>query len=124
MLGVMVRPYFLSKPFTAAITTDAQSVSGMNHQRGGGRQGGGPLDEIALARILDGSLVLSVAHVAFSKCPEGMNKKGVACEGGRLCPLPDKSRVEPKAASLRRFSSRLATPVPVVQNPCVDWVYE
>ncbi len=25
----MVRPYFLSNPFTEAITTDAQSVSGM-----------------------------------------------------------------------------------------------
>jgi len=33
LLGCSVRPYFLSKPFTEAMTTGAQSVSGINPTR-------------------------------------------------------------------------------------------
>ena len=33
LVGTMVIPYFLSKPFSAAITTGAQSVSGINPMR-------------------------------------------------------------------------------------------
>jgi hypothetical protein len=58
-----------------------------------------------------------------SVLPENFQKKSVACEGGRLCPVIKILMVTLKATTLRLFKQGLATAVPAIQAPCIERVF-
>jgi hypothetical protein len=69
LVGVMVSPYFLSKPLSAAITTGAQSVSGMKPILRSGFSGASEPAAQAALRIGAGTRFSSAAAPVVASAP-------------------------------------------------------